>query len=96
MNRKDFRNLSKQNKLITVDEANRIMYQNCTKLVKKLADDYSAVVAFTLHDKLGFGRTRSHKFLAAVMTMFDDVQAERLSIDDIRKTIEEEIGVVIK
>jgi hypothetical protein len=72
------------------------MVQYTTDALKKAVNDYSAVVALCLHDKLGFGHERAKKFLTAVGDMFADVQDKRLSIDDIKATLDKEIGVQIK
>ena len=55
--------------------------------------NYFACVALCLHDKLGFGHDRACRFLQDVDNLFDSINKGYLSLDDVLKTIEEEIGI---
>jgi len=58
--------------------------------------NYLACVALCLHDKLGFGHTRTCRFLRDVDNLFDSINKGYLSLDDVLKTVEEEIGITFE
>jgi hypothetical protein len=85
-----------QGGLYTVDHLREILKQDRKEVLNKLANDYSAVVALCLRDKLGFGHKRAARFLRSVSTMFNDLQDGHLTIEDIKATLAEEIKVIIE
>lgn len=58
--------------------------------------NYMACVALCLHDKLGFGHDRACRFMKDVDDMFDSINKGYLSLDDVLKTVEEEIGITLE
>lgn len=96
MNRTQFRQLSKQGQLITLEQARQIALMSGKDILTKAVKDYSAVLALALRDELGMGHKRASKFLDRVSTMFQDIQAGLLSVDDIKEQLKLEIGVEIK
>jgi lysozyme family protein len=96
MNRQDFRKLSKEGQLITIQQANHLMKEAGVKMLRKAVNDYSAVVALELHDELNFGHKRTAKFLAKVAEQFENIQDGRLTIENIKATLHEEVGILIK
>ena len=96
MNRTQFRKLSKQGQLTTLQQARHIAVESGKEILTRAVTDYSAVLAFALREELGFGHARATKFLERVSTMFQDVQSGIISIEDIKAQIKLEIGVEIK
>lgn len=96
MNRKTFRELSKQGQLLTLDSAQHMVSQSEKRILTKAVTDYSAVMALCLKTKLGFGHVRTVKFLNHVGEMFQDIQDGRISIEDVKKQLHEEVGILIK
>jgi hypothetical protein len=82
--------------MFTEAQVREMIKRSNKQVLKKLADDYSAVLALCLRDRLGFGRLRAHRFLVGVTQMFEDLNADRLSLEDIKQTIDEELGIKIK
>ena len=94
MNRKQRRTIVKKK---LTDKDIKVMEEN----VKKESIDftimnYVACVALCLHDKLGFGHDRACRFLQDVDNLFDSINKGYLSLDDVLKTIEEEIGITFE
>ena len=46
-----------------------------------------------LRDEWGFGEVRMDRFIDQLSTLVEDVSAERLSMDDITATLEDELGI---
>lgn len=95
MNRQQRRQAFKDGSLMPVQQARQMAQDNANKVLKKAVADYSAVVALCLRDRLGFGHKRAAKFLSEIGTIFQDVYEGRLSIEDIKLTLDEEIGIRI-
>lgn len=55
-----------------------------------------ACVALCLHDKLGFGHDRTCRFMQDVENLFDSINKGYLNLDDVLKTVEEEIGITFE
>lgn len=64
--------------------------------IRKTIHDVLNVISLCLRDKLRFGHIRTKRFLNAISEMHDDVYKNRLSLEDIKKTLKEEIDIVIK
>ena len=58
--------------------------------------NYMACVALCLHDKLGFGHNRACRFMRDVDNLFDSINKDYLSLDDVLKTVKEEIGITFE
>jgi hypothetical protein len=96
VNRAQRRANNEKAEMWTTPQVAAMLRKEQTKVLHKLANDYSAVVAMVLRDKLGYGHKRSKRVLTAISEMFADIQDGRLSVEDIKQTLGEEIGVVIK
>lgn len=94
MNRKQRRTIAKK----------KLTDKDIKKMEKSIAKDsidftimnYLACVALCLHDKLGFGHNRACRFMQDVDNLFDSINKGYLSLDDVLKTVEEEIGITFE
>lgn len=94
MNRKQRRTIAKK----------KLTDKDIKKMEKSIAKDsidftimnYLACVALCLHDKLGFGHDRACRFMQDVDNLFDSINKGYLSLDDVLKTVEEEIGITFE
>lgn len=57
---------------------------------------YTLVVALTLRDELGFGKTRLNRFMARVHNNFEAINGDYITLKDIEETLEEECNFVIR
>lgn len=78
-----------------VDELQEIMKDRVMDAIGHTVRQYSAVVALCLKDELGFGKTRAQRFMKDVDTMFADISAGRLTLDDVIETVEKELDITI-
>ena len=93
MTRAERRRLSKGK--INMGELQEIINDRVMESIAYTVRQYSAVVALCLKDKLGFGKTRAQRFLKDVDTMFGDVMAGYLTLDDVIETVEKELDITI-
>ena len=98
MNRRQRRAIA--NKKLTGKDI-KAMEENIKEKTLKDAIDfavtnYMACVALCLHDKLGFGHDRACRFMRDVDNLFDSINKGYLSLDDVLKTVEEEIGITFE
>jgi hypothetical protein len=56
---------------------------------------YSSALALCLKDKLGFGKTRAIRFMRDVEEIFASINEGYLSVDDVLKTVKEELDIEI-
>lgn len=56
-------------------------------------EQYGAVVALCLKDKLGFGKVRAQRFMSHVSEVFDAIEEDYLTLDDVMETVEKELGL---
>lgn len=80
---------------IVVKELESIIEERTRDAIKYTVWQYSAVVALCLRDKLGFGKKRAQRFMKDVDTMFGDVLAGYLTLDDVIETVEKELNITI-
>jgi hypothetical protein len=80
---------------VVVKELESIIEEQTRNAIDYTVRQYSAVVALCLKDKLGFGKTRAQRFLKDVDTMFSDVLAGYLTLDDVIETVEKELNITI-
>ncbi len=76
-----------------IDHGDLAYIQEETKK-KAINDVVNVMVAsslLTLKDEFGFGAKRAQRFMASVQERFDAVQEGFLSLEDMTKTIEEEL-----
>lgn len=93
MNREQRRKVSKQK--LNHKDLKYITQQEAIKATEYTVKQYSAAVMICLHDKLGFGATRAQRFINDVSDLFDSINQGYLSLDDITRTIEQELGIRI-
>jgi hypothetical protein len=94
MNRKQRRALSKQN--LTHKDLKVIQEIESKNAIAYTVHQYSAAVALCLHDKLGFGKVRAQRFMQDVEELFDSINQDYLSLDDVLETVKNELGIEIK
>ena len=80
---------------VVVKELESIIEERTRNAIHHTVRHYSAVLALCLRDKLGFGKKRAQRFMKDVETMFDDILAGYLTLDDVIETVEEELGITI-
>jgi hypothetical protein len=80
---------------VVVKELESIIEKRTRDAIEYTVRQYSAVVALCLRDKLGFGKKRAQRFMKAIDTMFGDITAGYLTLDDVIETVEEELGIRI-
>lgn len=94
MNRKQRRAISKQN--LTHKDLKVIQEIESKNAIAYTVRQYSAAVALCLHDKLGFGKVRAQRFMQDVEELFDSINQDYLSLDDVLETVKNELGIEIK
>lgn len=82
--------------LYTATQVQYMLKVEGKRMWEKAVNDYSAVIAWCLLDKLGFKLKRCQRFLGQVSEMFEYVQTDEVSIEDIKKQLEEEVNIIIK
>ena len=80
---------------VVVKELESIIEERTRDAIDYTVRQYSAVVALCLRDKLGFGKQRAQRFMKDVDTMFADISAGRLTLDDVIETVEKELDITI-
>jgi hypothetical protein len=94
MNRQQRRAIAKKK---LTDKDIKAMEEKTTKdAIDFAVTNYLACVALCLHDKLGFGHVRACRFMRDVDNLFDSINQGYLSLDDVLKTVEEEIGITFE
>ncbi len=98
MNRQQRRTIAKKK---LTDKDIKAMEENIkAKTLKDAIDfaikNYMACVALCLHDKLDFGHVRACRFMRDVDNLFDSINKGYLSLDDVLKTVKEEIGITFE
>ena len=80
---------------VVVKELESIIEERTRDAIDYTVRQYSAVLALCLKDKLGFGKTRAQRFMKDVDTMFGDIIAGYLTLDDVIETVEKELNIKI-
>ena len=94
MNRQQRRAIVKKK---LTDKDIKAMEEKATKdAIDFAVTSYLACVALCLHDKLGFGHNRAIRFMKHVDNLFDSINQGYLSLDDVLKTVKEEIGITFE
>ena len=94
MNREQRRKAAK--KSLTHKDLKVITEQEAYNTLQFTVKQYSAAVMLCLRDKLGFGPVRAQRFMKDVDELFDSINQGYLSLDDIIRTVEEELNISIK
>ncbi len=80
---------------ISPEELREMREQDIRMAVLLTIRDYHAVMLLCLRDQLGFGRVRALRFLEDINEVFDSVRKGYLDLDDIRDTVEKELGIKV-
>ena len=93
LNRRTRRRLERNG--VVIKELESIIEERTRDAIDYTVRQYSAVLALCLRDKLGFGKKRAQRFLKDVDTMFSDILAGYLTLDDVIETVEKELDITI-
>ena len=80
---------------VVMKELESIIEERTRNTIDYTVKQYSAVLALCLKDKLGFGKKRAQRFMKDVDTMFGDIIAGYLTLDDVIETVEKELDITI-
>ena len=80
---------------VVMKELESIIEERTRNAIDYTVRQYSAVLALCLKDKLGFGKQRAQRFMKDVDTMFADISAGRLTLDDVIETVEKELDITV-
>lgn len=91
MNRQQRRKLTKQR---LSNEDLKVLHDTIAKdVIDDAVTNYSAAMALCLHEKLGFGRDRTIRFMSHVEELFQKINEGHLSLDDVLRTIDEKLKI---
>jgi len=94
MNRAERRRLQKKG--ITAKDLKMIEEASAKYAINYATNAMIACFAMCLHDKWGWGKVRLKRLLEQVDNIFDSIDEAYLTIEDIKKVILEETGILIK
>lgn len=92
MNRAERRRLekSREKRKATAPDLTRV---EITNAIDYSSTAYSAALALVLHDKLGFGKKRSHRLMSQVWEVFESIKSGYLTLDDVLDTVKNELEI---
>lgn len=93
MNRSERRRLEKKG--VTAKDLKVIESNSASKAIDYAVSGMIASFALVLHDKWGWGQTRIKRLLDQVNEQFDSIDNDLLTIEDMKQTILDEIGINI-
>lgn len=93
MNRAERRRKSKEG--VTDKDLKAIQDRAKAIAIRESVRVYSTAVAMVLRDKLGFGQVRIERTLKDISDLADAMNEGYVSVDDCRKTLYEEVGVLL-
>ena len=91
MNRAERRRIAKRK--VSHKDLLHVERQSADQAIDYATKAYSAALALALHDKLGFGKKRSQRFIQQVWDTFRNIQEGYLSLDDVVKTVQEDLEI---
>jgi len=94
LNRAERRKLQK--KKLSAKELKTIEDNSAKQAISYATNGMIASFVLTLHDKWGWGHVRIKRLLEQVDDMFDSVDKDYLTIEDMKKVIYDEVGIHIK
>jgi len=94
MNRAERRRLQKQG--LTAKDIKAIEDSSVLKGIDFAVSGMIASFVITLHDKWGWGHVRIKRLLEQVDDVFDSIDKDYVTIEDLRKVILDEIGIKLK
>lgn len=99
MNRAERRRLDKEQQKkkatynLSTDEIVIMKKDTAMEAIEVAFDMMIAIPMLVMHDKFGFGPSRSEKLLDEIKILYDDFKNGYLTIDDMKSTIYEELGI---
>ena len=96
MNRAERRKAGKKDKVRTYTLTDVQIQQIKTEAAKEAFIEMLAIPVQVLHDKFGFGQIRLDRFTHYSLNWLEMVRDGEVTLDQLRKTLEEEAGIVIK
>lgn len=96
MNREERRKAGKKDKVRTYTLTDVQIQQLKTEAAKEAFVEMLAIPVQVLHDKFGFGQIRLDRFTHYALNWLEMVRDGEVTLDQLRKTLEEEAGIVIK
>ena len=94
MNRAERRKLQKKG--ITAKDLKMIEEASVKDAINYATNAMIISFAICLHDKWGWGHVRIKRLLEQVDDVFDSIDKDYVTIEDIKKAIFEETGILIK
>jgi len=94
VNRAERRRLQKQG--LTAKDIKAIEDSSTLKGIDFAVSGMIASFVITLHDKWGWGHVRIKRLLEQVDDVFDSIDKDYVTIEDLRKVILDEIGIELK
>ena len=72
-----------------------MLIQQARLTANDTVNKYSLAVILCLRDELGFGKKRAQRFMKRLEGEFDDLNAGRISFDDMKEVIKDELDITI-
>ena len=94
MNRAERRRAARKG--ITAKDLHAIMREEGLRATRYAVDAYSVAVAMVLYDKLHFDKNKIIKTLKQIEDLFDSVNKDYLTIEDMKTVLSEELGIEFK
>lgn len=89
-------NLSQANKKMAIQQATEQALKEMREIIDKgLSLQMESVMLLVLHDKFGFGAERCKKALLGFEELWDSINKNYCSLDDISKTLDDEVGLYV-
>lgn len=64
--------------------------------VHEAVDRYTVAAAYIIHNELGFGKKRTQRLMAKIMTLFDDIDAGLLDFEDLKQVLANECDLYLE
>jgi len=94
MNRAERRRAARKG--ITAKDLHTIKQEEGLRATRFAVDAYSVAVAMVLYDKLHFDKNKIIKTLKQIEDLFDSVNKDYLTIEDMKTVLSEELGIEFK
>ena len=91
MNRKQRRQAEKKG--VTAQDLKKLQDLTTQEAINHTTSAILASVALVVHDKLGFGQVRTMRLLKDIEDQFDSVLKGYITVDDLKKTVSDELGI---
>lgn len=88
--------LNKASKRIAIEQAKKEAIKQMTELINRgLGFQMELVMLLALHDKKGFGKQRCEESLNDFEEVWDAVNRQHLTLEDIAEVLKKEVGLEI-